>query len=189
MSDKSDLIELVETVKQEDLLSLLEKFFEDKEFVAAFKKAPASTRYHGNFAGGLEEHVIGVAKLCDAAVAHYGGGINRDLLITGALLHDIGKIHCYEKATGNGPFQGYLTTSTGKMFGHIAIGVVEIHDIMKVINFPDPLASGLEHMVLSHHGPVSNGWGSSVDPLTKEAITLHYADLMDSRVAGAVKHG
>lgn len=195
MDHTNELTGMIDSVHNDQLHELLENFFHDKVFMDKFKKTPASKMYHGNHEGGLLEHTLGVVELCNAicdvssvvGAKHVAG--DRNLLITGALLHDIGKIHCYEKAKGDGPFQGYLTTHEGRMFGHIALGVVAIHDFMKKVDFPASLGTNLEHMVLSHHGPVENGWGSAVDPITPEAISLHYADLMESRVAGGVQRG
>lgn len=192
MANKDELTAIIKSVEQEDPRKLLEAFFEDEDFATKFFDAPASTRYHGDYAGGLADHTIGVANLCDAVVSHHGGNLNRDLLITGALLHDIGKIDCYMfSLAGVEVTKVYRTTDVGRMLGHTIIGVNEIYRKMDKLSetWSMMMKDRLIHMILSHHGPVKNGWGSAVDPQTPEAITLHYADMLESRVAGAVQHG
>ncbi len=184
----TDLKKTAASVEDKLLNELLTKFFKDRKFVRRFAEAPASTVFHHNIKGGLLDHTMGVAELCEAACGHYGD-LDWDLLITGALLHDIGKMEAYSWSDKGLP--GYFTTMEGTMYGHILLGVEEIQARMSTLSeqLHPNRAGDLIHMVLSHHGKVENGWGSVVDPKTPEAVTLHYADLMDSRVAGVVQHG
>jgi 3'-5' exoribonuclease len=129
---------------------------------------------HHAYVGGLLEHVLSLAKLCRMTSAHYKD-IDLDLLLAGALLHDIGKIH---ELSFSRSF-GY--TTEGQLLGHITIGIRMIEDKLRGIpDFPPRLRDLVEHMILSHHGQLD--FGSPKVPLFAEAILLHYLDDMDSKM-------
>jgi len=170
-------------VKDKDLSNLLKRIFENKSFRQKFQEAPGGKLWHHAYLGGLLEHSIQVASLCDNAASDYKE-IDRDLLITGALLHDIGKIEEYRFD------EGYIDYSdTGRLHGHISIGAqnvrIAIEKIEKQNGFPAEKKMLLIHLILSHQGELAHG--SPVVPLTREALILYYMDEMDSKV-NAISH-
>ncbi|MEW6624377.1 MAG: HD domain-containing protein [Bacillota bacterium] len=163
----------MEIIKTPPLRTLLEKvFFENKEAVCL---CVAGKKIHHSYGGGLLEHTLEVVDLCRTAFNHQPQKINQDILVAGALLHDIGKIFEYDcsKIT-------YDMTEVAKMLGgHIVLG----RDFIKSYydaGFPQDLSIMLEHIILSHHG--IREWGAVEEPKTIEAITIHYADLMSARI-------
>lgn len=167
---------LMATIDNEHLKKLIDKFFSDDQMINSFKTSSAAKSIHHAYAGGLLEHTLNVVRLCDMIVSVYDG-VDRSLLLTSALFHDIGKI----KELG-----GELTTEytdEGRLIGHIVIGA-DIVDklIAKIKDFPQELAILLKHNILSHHGELE--YGSPKRPKTLEAIILHYVEDMDSKVAG-----
>ncbi len=156
------------------LRQLLVAIFGDKEFVAKFKAHSAAKRVHHGFMGGLLEHTLSVTKLCDFYCAMYPI-LNRDLLITAALCHDIGKIHELS------PFPENDYTDGGQLIGHIVMGTMMIHEKIKNIKgFPDKLARELEHCILAHHGELE--YGSPKKPALVEALALNFADNTDAKM-------
>ncbi|HBA87206.1 MAG TPA: HD family phosphohydrolase [Geobacter sp.] len=171
---------LLETVKDPDIGRLLRAFFHDPELMAQYRVAPAAKGMHHVYLGGLLEHSLAVAKLVDATVPLYQG-LNRDLLIAGALLHDIGKVRemtylrCFDYS------------DEGKLIGHITIGVEMLQErISKLKDFPFELGMLLKHMLLSHHGQYE--YGSPKRPKTLEATILNYLDDLDSKINGIRTH-
>ncbi len=175
----AELKEYMDQVTDTFLKTLVESFLCDPELKQSFINCPAAQRKHHNYLGGLMEHTLGVLKLCDCMQAYYKG-IDRDLVIVGAILHDLGKIYTYEYER-----MAISWTEEGTHLNHIISCDQLISEHIKEINnFPKDLELKLRNMLLSHHGEVSNGWGSAVNPQTPEAVLLHYADLLDSRVKG-----
>jgi 3'-5' exoribonuclease len=170
----AELMDIVEGVNTAPLKALLYAFFQDEETAALFKKAPAAKGFHHIYLGGLLEHTLSVARLLDLACAHYAG-IDRDLLLTGGILHDIGKIH----ELSYGRTVDY--TDEGRLLGHIVMGV-EMMDrkIAALEDFPADLALKLRHIVLSHHGDLE--YGSPKRPKTVEALIVHFMDDLDAKV-------
>lgn len=170
-----EILGMIEAIKNPYLSKLVRSFFvEDAAFIKAFKNHSAAKTVHHGFVGGLLEHTLGVAKLCEYMAANYAH-INRDLLISAALFHDIGKLE--ELSTF--PENDY--TDDGQLLGHIFIGTEKISARIQTIpNFPKPLANELKHCILSHHGELE--YGSPKKPAIIEAIALTYADNTDAKL-------
>ena len=143
-------------------------------------RVPAALKRHHAYLGGLLEHTAGVTALCKAAADYYPM-VNRDLLLTGAILHDIGKIKTYQLERG---IEG---TDEGKLIGHLILGVEMVEAaITEILKHESDLGrtrllrNSLIHLLVSHHGIME--WGSPVEPLTLEACMLHHADNMDAQI-------
>jgi 3'-5' exoribonuclease len=175
-----ELRALVASLADPDLKRLLNAFFQDPELLAQYRVAPAAKGMHHVYLGGLLEHSLAVAKLVDAMTPLYEG-LNRDLLIAGALLHDVGKVRemTYLRA--------FDYSDEGKLIGHITIGVEMLQErINSLPGFPLELGMLLKHMLLSHHGQYE--YGSPKRPKTMEATILNYLDDLDSKINGIRTH-
>ena len=162
-------------VKDPFCRKLLLKFFQDDSFVADFQKAPAAKSMHHAYLGGLLEHTLAVTQLAEMLAGFYRL-LDRDLLITGALLHDIGKTR--ELSYDTFPFD---YTDQGRLVGHLVLGVEMIRELISTIqNFPEDLATRLQHLVLSHHGRYE--FGSPCLPMLSEAFVLNFLDDMDAKL-------
>lgn len=171
---------LVETIADRPLRALVDAFLDDPAFRRAFAAAPAAKVNHHAYVGGLAEHTRSVMELCAAAADHYPG-VDRDLLLVGALFHDIGKIR--ELAVE----PGFPYTVEGNLLGHIAIGFEMVRErAREVESLPADRVTDLGHLILSHQGELE--WGSPVRPVTLEALILHYVDNLDSKVGTALHH-
>jgi len=169
------LFMFIDSLKNEYLKELLSNIFEDKEFYTIFAQAPAAKTWHHNYVGGLLEHTISVATICDFASHHYP--IDRDLLLVGAILHDIGKTREYSLKSS------IDFTTEGRLIGHIPLGDQLIcKEMEKINNFPSNLAMKLRHLILSHHGEYE--FASARLPQTIEAVLLHQADNLDAQTVG-----
>lgn len=170
-----ELLTLINSVKNKYLSELLQMFFVKSPKIAeAFKKHSAAKTVHHGFIGGLLEHTLGVVKLCDYYCKNYTI-LNRDLLLTAAALHDIGKI----KELSAFPTNDY--TDEGQLLGHIVIGTEWITDAIRQIpDFPTKLARELKHCILAHHGKLE--YGSPKVPALIEAVALNYADDTDAKM-------
>ena len=168
------LIDISQTVKNKHLLRLLVAFFEDKAFVDLFKTAPAAKKMHHAYLGGLLEHTLSIALLIEAIAGHYKG-VDRDLLLTGGILHDIGKVYEFSYKT-------HIDYSdAGRLLNHIVIGVEMLEKKIATLNdFPEDLGLVLKHMIVSHHG--TRDFGSPEPPKTLEAVILNYLDELDAKV-------
>ncbi|MGB9614701.1 MAG: 3'-5' exoribonuclease YhaM family protein [Fervidobacterium sp.] len=168
-----ELLNMIKSVKDSDYRKLLEIFFvEDKSIAEVFKSAPAGMRIHHAYIGGLLEHSLNVAKMVDQICSIYDK-LDRDLLVTGALLHDIGKIKEYTLSQ-----RGIEVTTEGELIGHIIIGIEYINQKARGITYDKILK--LKHLIASHHGEFE--WGSPVVPKTPEALVLHFIENMDSKL-------
>jgi 3'-5' exoribonuclease len=177
---RQELREVVAALTNPHLRGLMEAFLADEPFLEQYCMAPAAKGMHHVYLGGLLEHSLALVKLVKTIVPLYGG-INEDLLIVGALLHDVGKVHemSYERA--------FDYTDIGKLLGHITIGVELVEEkIRQVDGFPRELGILLKHMLLSHHGQYE--YGSPKRPKTIEATILNYLDDMDSKINGIRAH-
>ena len=171
----TELLGLIASVKHPYLKKLLESFFvEDKDFEKRFKFHSAAKSVHHGFVGGLLEHTLSVTKNCDYFAATYPI-LNRDLIVSAAIFHDIGKLE--ELSTF--PENDY--TDEGQLLGHIMIGAMEIAERIKTIDgFPVKLAHEMEHCILAHHGELE--YGSPKKPALPEAVALSYADNIDAKM-------
>ncbi len=177
---QAELLEMIRSVKDVHLKALLEKFFvEDKETAEKFKMHSAAKTMHHNFVGGLLEHSLSVAKISDFFAKQYPV-IRRDLLVTAALCHDIGKI----KEISDFPENDY--TDEGQLIGHIVTGTMMIEGAANQIEgFPKQLKDELEHLILSHHGELE--FGSPKKPALIEAVALSFADNADAKLEGFIE--
>jgi len=168
------LLKRVNSIDTDYLKALIDAFFKDNEFVTKFKTAPAAKKMHHAYVGGLLEHTLSMLSLADKIAGHYGG-INRDLLLTGTLLHDIGKIDEFE-------YQFKIDYSDeGRLLNHIVIGIKMLDDkLSEIRHFPEDQILMLKHMIVSHHG--TREFGSPEPPKTIEAVLLNYIDEIDSKV-------
>ena len=170
------LLKIAAALQDGHLKALLNAFWNDEEFVRQFKTAPAAKKMHHAYIGGLLEHTLSMATLAEKIAGHYSG-IDRDLLITGAILHDIGKTRELEYT-----FK-IDYSDQGRLLSHIVIGLEMIADKLANINdFPEEQELLLKHMIVSHHG--TQEFGSPEPPKTIEAVLLNYIDEMDSKVKG-----
>ncbi len=168
-------------IKDPHLKLLLISFFNDSDFVRRFALAPAARTIHHNYVGGLLEHTLEVITLCREMVRLYPAQLQIDLLIAGAILHDVGKIEEYDPASLSFEF-----SDRGKLVGHISIGKEMLDQkINQIPNFPPRLKLELEHMILTHHG--MREWGSPEVPKTIHAFTLFHADLVSARLNQFIK--
>jgi len=175
-----DLSAFVATLQNPHLKALIEAFMSDPSIASAYKTAPAAKTLHHAYIGGLLDHVVSLSRLCDLAARNYPQ-INRDLLLTGAFLHDIGKIH--ELSYG----RSFAYTTRGQLLGHMVIELEMLHaKIAEVAGFPPELKTLLEHLIISHHGQYE--FGSPKLPMFPEALMLHYLDDLDSKMESMRAH-
>ena len=173
---ESDLRELLATVQNPQLRELLDRFFDhDSEIWARFREAPAAKVYHQAYRHGLLEHTVSVAQAVSAAAAFFPG-IDRDVAVTGALLHDIGKTEAYN----DDPLAIDLTDA-GRLQGEIPLGYYKVRrQIEEIPGFDPGLAQAVLHIILAHHGSLEHG--SPVTPATREAVLVHMIDNLGGRL-------
>ena len=171
-----ELDALLETFTDPDYKNLLKTIFGDTEIRAKFIKGPAAASVHHAWCGGLIEHVLSACKTAQS-IAEQRPYLNRDLLMTGVLLHDIGKIEELD------PGPGFSYTDTGRLCGHIVLGaLLTERNMLKIENFPKKKRDLILHLILSHHGSLE--YGSPVLPYTAEAVALHHLECLDAKVQG-----
>jgi len=171
----------VESFRDPYLKALLRAFMADPQIELAYKNAPAAKTLHHAFIGGLLDHVVSLFQLCDLACRNYPDAINRDLLLTGAFLHDIGKIHELTFA------RSFSYTTRGQLLGHMIIELEMLHEkIALVPGFPGEYKTLIEHLIISHHGKYE--FGSPKMPMFPEALMLHYLDDLDSKMESMRAH-
>jgi 3'-5' exoribonuclease len=173
------LYALLRSLGNPHLRALAECFLIDTDFVQAFCKVPAGIRMHHAYVGGLLEHVVNMLEGADRLAPLYPG-LDRDLLLMGVFLHDVGKVRelTFERA--------FAYTDEGQLVGHIVLGVKMLNEMVQRVPdltgepFPPELLLRLEHLIVSHHGTLE--FGSPTLPMTPEAIALHYLDNLDAKV-------
>lgn len=180
----SDMVEeldqLVREVTDPYLSALLDVLLSDQSFREIFFKAPAAKMYHHACIGGLLEHSLAVANLCRYLCDRHPE-LNRDLLLTAAVLHDVGKAFAYESTAG------FNFTDEGRLVGHVVQGALLVSEaVTRVEGFPSGLRVALLHAILAHHG--AHERGSPVTPKTLAALALHHADWLDGDLRGFMDH-
>lgn len=170
-----ELTGFIDSIENVSLKTLLRNLFiKDEKFVKSFKNSSAAKTVHHGFVGGLLEHTLSVVKLCDYYCRMYPL-LNRDLLLTAALCHDIGKT----KELSAFPRNDY--TDAGQFLGHIVIGVEMVGEkIREIEGFPEILSAELKHCILAHHGEYE--FGSPKKPAIMEAAALNFADNTDAKM-------
>ena len=162
------------------LKSLVQAFMADPEIAAAYRNAPAAKTLHHAYIGGLLDHVVSLFRSCDLMCTNYPQ-INRDLLLTGVFLHDIGKIH---ELTYN---RSFSYTTKGQLLGHMIIELEMLQAKLALQpDFPEELKTLVEHLIISHHGQYD--FGSPKLPMFPEALMLHYLDDLDSKMEAMRAH-
>ncbi len=171
---------VLDHVRSPAVLALLRALLSQDALMELFKRSPAATQNHHSYLSGLLEHALSMARLAISIASHYEryypGLLDRDLVIAGCLLHDMGK--CYELSSAG----GFAYTTEGKLVGHITQGVALLDEVAACMHPAPPpsLLLQLKHLILSHHGRLD--YGSPVKPQTPEAMVLHQLDMMDSRM-------
>ncbi len=177
---RSELDRVLTSLTDPYIDALLRGFFDDPEFYSLYSKAPAAKAMHHVFLGGLLEHSLAVVGLAIDVAARYQQ-VNRDLLICGALLHDVGKVRELSF------LRSFDYTDEGKLLGHIVIGVQMVEDkIRQIPDFPNELSMLVKHLLLSHHGQYD--FGSPKRPKFLEAVILNFVDDLDSKINGVQTH-
>ena len=166
----------VDATRNSHLKALINNFLADHHFVSLFKTAPAAKNFHHNYIGGLLEHTVAVCRMAGAVADHYPE-LDRDLLMAGAILHDIGKTREFK-------FDTHIDYSDeGRLLGHLTLGVAMVDDKLAALKtFPVDLALRLKHLILSHHGQYD--FGSPKRPKFLEAFALHLIDDLDAKMNG-----
>jgi 3'-5' exoribonuclease len=174
------LTDFVSRFENPHLKSLVELFLADPGIAERYRTAPAAKTLHHAYIGGLLDHVVSLFRSCDLLCRNYPQ-INRDLLLTGAFLHDIGKIH---ELTYN---RSFTYTTRGQLLGHMIIELEMLQAKLEQLpGFPDNLKTLLEHLIISHHGQYE--FGSPKLPMFPEALMLHYLDDLDSKMEAMRAH-
>ncbi len=170
------LLQLTDSIQTVYIKNLLQAFWDDGEFVNKYKTAPAAKKVHHAYVGGLLEHSLSMALLAEKIAGHYSG-VDRDMLIAGTILHDIGKIREFNYKTG------IDYSDEGRLMSHIVIGIQLLDEqIEQIESFPGDQALLLKHILVSHHG--SKEFGSPEPPKTIEAVLVNYIDEIDSKING-----
>ena len=175
---QAEMIQELKTVigaRNEPWQSLLTAILLNDDFLPKFANAPAARAMHHAYVGGLLEHTLSMATIAQQLAEHYPY-VNKDLLVTGTLLHDMGKVIEYQVD------ESFSFSEDGRLLGHIVRAIIQIETTGKAMDFPEDDLLNLVHLIASHHGKLE--WGSPVQPKTLEAILLHQIDLLDSRVQG-----
>jgi len=171
----ADIRSHAETVGDQHLRALLELVLGDERIAEAFRQAPAAKTIHHDCLGGLVEHTLSVTRIVDMLAGHYDM-VSRDLALTGAILHDIGKIYEWSFE------RGFDYTDQGRLIGHIVLGMELVSEkIAQVPDFPARKAMLVKHMILSHHGQLE--FGSPKRPKIPEALLISYADDIDAKMS------
>jgi 3'-5' exoribonuclease len=171
----AQLLDYAKSIRNNWLQQLVLSIVNDPAIAVRYKKAPAAKTMHHAYLGGLLEHVVGLCGLAKKAAEHYPE-LNLDLLLTVAILHDVGKLDelCYARAIGY--------TTDGQLLGHIVMELETVlHAIDKIPGFPNELKTVVQHLLISHHGQYE--FGSPKLPMIREAMVFHYLDDMDSKMA------
>jgi 3'-5' exoribonuclease len=179
-----ELTRLLGSIRSEPLRRLVDAVLADADLMAAFKRSPAGVKQHHAYAGGLLEHVVNLLHLADLVAPRYPA-VDRDLLLVGVLLHDIGKTLELESE------RGFSYTDAGQLLGHVLLGLELVDEKIRAVEehagepFDPETAVRVKHMIASHHGEYA--FGAPKLPMTLEAIALHHLDQLDARMAGTLQ--
>lgn len=171
---RSRLVGFISEVEEPHIGRLLRCVFEDEEFMESFCSSPASIQLHSAAIGGLLQHTLNVIDVC-ARMLQIQPGLDKDLVLAGAMLHDIGKTRSFAVTTN------INHTPEGNLLGHIVIGdELLLKRIRSIDDFPADLELKLRHILASHHG--KREWGSPIEPMMPEALLVHEADDLDAKL-------
>jgi len=174
------LADFIASFQNPHLKALVQAFMSDPEIAAAYRNAPAAKTLHHAYIGGLLDHVVSLCRSCDLVCRNYPQ-VNRDLLLTGVFLHDIGKIHelAYNRS--------FSYTTRGQLLGHMIIELEMLQVKLALVpDFPAELKILIEHLIISHHGQYE--FGSLKLPMFPEPLLLHYMDDLDSKMEAMRAH-
>ena len=180
----AELTRLLGTIRPGTVRELVDQVLADDELMAVFKRSPAGVKQHHAYAGGLLEHVVNLLHLADTIAPRYPA-VDRDLLLAGVLLHDIGKTLELESE------RGFSYTDAGQLLGHVLLGLELVDEKIRAVEdrtgqaFAAETAVRIKHMIASHHGEYA--FGAPKLPMTLEAIALHHLDQLDARMAGTLQ--
>ncbi len=174
-----ELASYIDSVKNPGLRKVLSAFFSDPVFLEEFKYGTAAMYKHHARIGGLLEHTLAVTRMCAAVCERYVG-LDRDLVLTGAVLHDVGKVREFEITTS------IKTSAEGMLVGHVLIGLEMLYNRTKDLDISDELKLKVRHIILSHHGELE--YGSPKTPGFPEALAVHYADSLDASLTQMLGH-
>jgi 3'-5' exoribonuclease len=181
---EAELATLLGTIRSAPLKALADEIIADQPLMAAFKRTPAGVKHHHAYAGGLLDHVVNLMRLADRVAPLYPA-LDRDLLLIGVLVHDIGKVRELES------LQGFSYTDEGQLLGHVLLGLEIVDAKIRSIEardgkpFAPETAVRVKHMIASHHGQYE--FGSPKLPMTLEAVALHHLDHLDAKMAGTIQ--
>ncbi|MEM5871525.1 MAG: HD domain-containing protein [Candidatus Aenigmatarchaeota archaeon] len=175
----AELLQIADSIENTHLKELVYSFIKDPAFSEKFTKHPAAMYRHHGWLGGLLEHTLNVVKICDF-LKKLHPELNRDLMITGAILHDIGKIKELDVTT-------HIRTSVeGMLIGHLALTYEEVSKKMDLLKTPEDLKIKVKHMILSHHGKIE--YGSPKQPAIPEALAVYLADEIDAKITEMITY-
>ncbi|MFM9009356.1 MAG: 3'-5' exoribonuclease YhaM family protein [Planctomycetota bacterium] len=181
---EAELAAILGSVGSAPLKALADEILADKGLMEAFTRSPAGVKHHHAYAGGLLDHVVNLMRLADRIAPLYPL-LDRDLLVVGVLVHDIGKTRELES------MQGFSYTDEGQLLGHVLLGLEIVEAKIRAIEartgrpFPPEAAGRIKHMIASHHGQYE--FGAPKLPMTLEAVALHHLDLLDAKMAGTIQ--
>ena len=181
---ESELATILGTIRSAPLKALADEIIADKALIDAFKRTPAGVKHHHAYAGGLLDHVVNLLRLADRVAPLYPA-LDRDLLLVGVLVHDIGKVRELES------LQGFSYTDEGQLLGHVLLGLEIVDAKIRAIEtrtgqrLAIEAAVRVKHMIASHHGQYE--YGSPKLPMTLEAVALHHLDHLDAKMAGTIQ--
>ena len=181
---EAELATILGSIRSAPLAALVAEILADKSLMAAFARTPAGVKHHHAYAGGLLDHVVNLLRLADRVAPLYPA-LDRDLLLVGVLVHDIGKVRELES------LQGFSYTDEGQLLGHVLLGLEMIDAKIRSIEsrtgkpFDPEAAVRVKHMIASHHGQYE--FGAPKLPMTLEAIALHHLDHLDAKMAGTIQ--
>jgi 3'-5' exoribonuclease len=181
---EAELAAMLDSIRSAPLKALADEILADQPLMEAFKRTPAGVKHHHAYAGGLLDHVVNLLRLADRVAPLYPA-LDRDLLLVGVLVHDIGKIRELES------LQGFSYTDEGQLLGHVLLGLDIVDAKIRSIEartgqrFAPETAVRVKHMIASHHGQYE--FGSPKLPMTLEAVALHHLDHLDAKMAGTIQ--